>query len=223
MQKIASTSSKKRRIGPILDILRELYPEVASELVTSNPYEKVVATILSAQCTDKRVNMVTPALFERFPDVDSLADAQPGEVESFIHSTGFYHNKAKHLIGMAKTARERFGGEIPGTMESLLELPGVARKTANCVLNDCFGIADGIVVDTHVDRLARRLGLTNAPRGNAVRIERDLMELVPKQEWIGISHRLIYHGRRVCDARKPACGACALALLCPSAQGPLSS
>ncbi len=205
----------KRRIGPIIQALNALYPQVKTELDFRTPYELVVATILSAQCTDKRVNQVTPALFARYPTPKSMATADPHEVMELVHSTGFYRNKSKNIIGMAQKLVSEYGGEVPRTMEELLVLPGVARKTANCVLNNCFSLSEGIVVDTHVARLAIRLGLTRAKKSNAVKIEQDLMAVVPTTEWIGISHRLIYHGRRVCDSRKPNCGTCSLFPLCP--------
>lgn len=210
----------KKRMARVLDRLAELYPEVASALITADPFQKLVATILSAQCTDERVNQVTPALFARYPDARALATAEVDALERLIHSTGFYHAKARHLLGASARLVERHGGEIPADMEALLALPGVARKTANCVLNDCFGIASGIVVDTHVARLARRLGFTEADKGRAEVIERDLMAVVPRKDWITVSHRLISHGRAVCTARRPACAACPLADLCPSAGHP---
>jgi len=207
----------KKRMARLLVRLTELYPEVESALVTGNPYEKLVATILSAQCTDERVNQVTPALFARYPDARALAGAEVLELERLIHSTGFYHAKAKHLLGASSRLVTHHDGEIPADMEALLALPGVARKTANCVLNDCFGLASGIVVDTHVARLAQRLGFTEADKGRAEIIERDLMAVVPREHWITISHRLIAHGRAVCWARKPACDRCPIADQCPSA------
>jgi len=208
--------SPEKRMARVLGRLAQLYPEVASALVTGDPYQKLVATILSAQCTDARVNLVTPALFSRYPDAFSLAQAEVGELENLIHSTGFYHAKARHLLGAAQRIVERHEGEVPSDMEALLALPGVARKTANCVLNDCYGIPSGIVVDTHVARLAQRLGFTEADKGRAGIIERDLMALVPADQWISVSHRLIAHGRAVCTARKPACDRCPIADLCPS-------
>lgn len=207
---------RKKRMARVLARLEELYPEVGSALVTGNPYEKLIATILSAQCTDARVNLVTPALFSRFPDARALAQADVAELEHLIHSTGFYHAKAKHLLGASQRLVERHGGQVPADMDALLALPGVARKTANCVLNDCFGLASGIVVDTHVARLALRLGFTEADKGHAEIIERDLISVVPPAHWISVSHRLISHGRAVCTARKPACGRCPIADLCPS-------
>ncbi|MBU1412829.1 endonuclease III [Myxococcota bacterium] len=206
----------KKRMTRVLFRLAELYPEVESALVTGNPYQKLVATILSAQCTDARVNLVTPALFARYPDARALARAEVAELEGLIHSTGFYHAKARHLLGASLQLVERHDGEVPADLDALLALPGVARKTANCVLNDCFGVASGIVVDTHVARLALRLGFTVADKGRAGIIERDLMALVPRGQWIVVSHRLIAHGRAVCTARKPACTSCPLSELCPS-------
>ncbi len=200
----------------VLTRLAELYPEVASALVTDDPYQKLVATILSAQCTDARVNLVTPALFARYPDARALARAEVDELEGLIHSTGFYHAKARHLLGAAQQLVDLHHGEVPADLDALLALPGVARKTANCVLNDCFGVASGIVVDTHVARLALRLGFTQADKGRAGLIERDLMALVPREHWIVVSHRLIAHGRAVCTARRPACPRCPLSALCPS-------
>ena len=208
---------RRARALEIAKILAELYPDAGTALRHSNPYELLVATILSAQCTDERVNQVCEVLFEVAPDPKAL-DALPREkLEEIIRPTGFYKNKAKHLKGTAKALVERFGGRVPDTMEELTSLPGVARKTANVVLGSAFGKAEGVVVDTHVRRLAQRLGLTDSR--DPVKIEQDLMALLPRSEWIPFSHRLIYHGRRVCKARKPMCGECALAHLCPSARG----
>jgi endonuclease III len=175
-----------------------------------------VATILSAQSTDRLVNQVTPALFKRYPTPAALAQADPSELEGLIHSTGFFRQKAKSLIGMARTAVTEFGGEIPRTMDEIVRLPGVARKTGNVVLGSAYGVASGIVVDTHVKRVAGRLGLTR--ESDPVKIEADLMELVPRDEWIDVGHQLIWHGRRICHAKKPDCSACPEAPLCPSAQ-----
>ena len=207
-----------RRLAParreaILAGLAEHIPHPRCALDHANSYELVVATILSAQCTDVRVNMVTPALFARYPRPADLGAATQEDVEELIHSTGFFRNKAKNLIGMAQRVVEEFGGEIPASMDHLLTLPGVARKTANVVLGECFGIADGIVVDTHVGRLARRMGFTDET--DPVKVERDLMKLVPRDQWIATSHRLILHGRSLCDARKPRCDECYLADPCP--------
>jgi endonuclease-3 len=178
--------------------------------------ELLVATILSAQCTDERVNKVTPALFARYPDAAALAAADRGELEALIHSTGFYRNKAKNIQEACQRIVLAYGGEVPASMPALLTLAGVARKTANVVLGVAYQIAEGIVVDTHVKRLANRLGLTT--QSDPEKIERDLQAITPREEWIGLSHLLIYHGRQVCDARKPACRDCVLRSLCPSAE-----
>src|SRR5262245_24185525 len=194
--------------------LHASHPDAHCALLHRNAFELLIATILSAQCTDVRVNLVTPALFARFPSPKDFADAKPGEIESAIRSTGFYNSKARSIRGACRVIVEKHGGEVPRTMEALLELPGVARKTANVVLGTGFGIASGFVVDTHVHRLARRLGLTreSAPE----KIELDLQRLFPRDEWVFLGHALIFHGRRVCIARAPACDRCALADLCPS-------
>ncbi len=193
--------------------LAAAYPDAGCELDFANPFELLVATILSAQCTDARVNTVTPALFARFPDARALGAAAPEELEALIRSTGFFHNKAKSLLGMARAVVERHGGEVPAAMDALTSLPGVGRKTANVVLGTAFGVATGVVVDTHVARLARRLGLT--AEDEPEKIERDLMGLFPASGWVALGHRLILHGRRVCHARTPACDGCPLAPLCP--------
>jgi endonuclease-3 len=200
------------RIGEIIKGLSRLYPDVKCELDHQNAFQLVCATILSAQCTDARVNMVTPTLFARWPDARALAAADPSQLEEVIHSTGFFRNKAKNLIGMARGLVEDHGGEVPRDMEALLELPGVARKTANVVLGTAFGIASGVVVDTHVMRLSILLGLTR--NADPIKIEQDLAALVPKKHWIDFAHRLIWHGRRVCIANRPKCDACPLP--CPS-------
>lgn len=209
--------SKKARVARADDIYRRLeaeYPDAHCALDHRNPYELTAATILSAQCTDERVNMVTPHLFERFPDPESLAGARQEEVEEIIRSTGFFRNKAKNLVGMAEAVVERHGGEIPHTMDELKALPGVGRKTANVVLGNAFGIDEGVVVDTHVQRLSTRLGFTRA--SSAERIEDDLVALFPRERWTMLSHLLIFHGRQVCVARKPRCGQCILSDVCPS-------
>lgn len=195
------------------EALAAAYPDATCELDHRSPYELLVATILSAQCTDARVNQVTPALFARFPDATTLAAADPIELEALIRTTGFFHAKAKSLLGMARGLVERHGGEVPTDLDALTGLPGVGRKTANVVLGTAFRIASGVVVDTHVSRLSSRLGLTAAP--DPVAIEQDLMRQFPSDAWIDLSHRLIRHGRRVCAARKPACDRCPLAKLCP--------
>jgi len=201
------------RAAAIEAALAAAYPDATCELDFRNPYELLVATILSAQCTDIRVNTVTPALFKRFPNAAALAGAEAGELEGMIRSTGFFRNKAKALLGMARAVVENHGGEIPGSMEAMTKLPGVGRKTANVVLGTAFGYSTGVVVDTHVTRLAARLGLS--PQTDPAKIEADLMELFPPASWVALGHRLILHGRRVCAARKPACDGCVLAALCP--------
>jgi endonuclease-3 len=195
--------------------LERLYPTAHCELDYRNPYELTVATILSAQCTDKRVNMVTPALFAAYPDATALADARLEHVEELVKTTGFFRSKAKNLIGMAQAVVAKHGGEIPATMDDLVVLAGVGRKTANVVLGNAFGINVGVVVDTHVGRLSNRLGLTRAT--DPVKIETALMPLVPRERWTMLSHLLIWHGRQVCDARSPRCGSCTLRPRCPSA------
>jgi endonuclease-3 len=200
----------------ILDILQRTWPKATCELDFRNAYQLTVATILSAQSTDKGVNLVTPALFRRYPNPAALAAANPAELEKMIHSTGFFRQKAKSLIGMARTVMTEFGGRIPRTMEEMVQLPGVARKTANVVLGSAYRITSGIVVDTHVRRVAGRLGLTREE--DPVKIEGDLMEVAPRERWIDLGHQLIWHGRRICHARKPECPACPLAPLCPSAE-----
>ncbi len=210
---------RRARAREIARLLGELYPEAGTALRHENPYQLLVATILSAQCTDERVNQVCEVLFQVAPDPESLDALSQEELEEIIRPTGFYKNKARHLKGTARALVERFGGRVPDTMEELTSLPGVARKTANVVLGSAFGKAEGVVVDTHVKRLAGRLGLTDS--SDPKKIEQDLMELLDRSEWIPFSHRLIYHGRRVCKARKPACDRCRLAPLCPSAEGVL--
>jgi endonuclease-3 len=198
--------------------LLALYPDAHCELDFASPYQLLAATILSAQCTDKRVNMTTPELFRRFPAPASLAAAPQGEVEEIIKSTGFFRAKAKSLIGMASALTDRHDGTVPARMEDLVVLPGVGRKTANVVLGNAFGINVGVVVDTHVGRLANRLGLTSET--DPLKVEQALMRLFPSEQWTMLSHLLIWHGRRICDARKPRCGECPLADRCPSAQLP---
>lgn len=201
-----------RRVRAILEKLDEAYPGATCALKHRNAFELLVATILSAQCTDERVNMVTPGLFAKYPTPAHLAYANPKEIEKEIRSTGFYRNKARAIIGASKMIQEKFGGQVPRTMEEMLELPGVARKTANVVLGTAYGIPSGIVVDTHVQRLARRLDLTK--NTDPKKIEQDLMQIIPQEKWILFSHQLIWHGRRVCQARKPRCAECNLEPLC---------
>ncbi len=210
------TAPAAARLPEILRLLHAAYPDAACALDHRNALELLVATILSAQCTDERVNKVTPALFARFPDAQALAEADRTELEEMIHSTGFYRNKAKNIQEACRRLVTVYDGQTPANMADLLTLPGVARKTANVVLGTSYGIADGVVVDTHVKRLSERLGLTT--QSDPEKIERDLMALAPQDEWIDLSHLLIFHGRRVCDARKPKCSACVIADLCPSAQ-----
>lgn len=214
-----SAAGRKARAARILAALRQTYPDADCALHHRSALELLVATILSAQCTDARVNMVTPALFQRYPDAAAFAEATPEELEEAIRSTGFYRNKARSLIGMGKALRENFGGQVPAAMDELLTLPGVARKTANCVLGTWFGKNEGVVVDTHVGRVALRLRLLTNARDDkdAVRIERDLMELFPRDDWTFLSHALILHGRAICKAAKPRCAVCPLAADCPSA------
>uniref|UniRef100_A0A7C1FRP0 Endonuclease III n=1 Tax=Caldilinea aerophila TaxID=133453 RepID=A0A7C1FRP0_9CHLR len=204
------------RIGAILELLHAEYPDARCALDHRNPLELLVATILSAQCTDERVNKVTPALFAKYPDARAFAEADLSELEEMIRSTGFYRNKAKNIQQACRRIVEEYDGEVPADMEKLLTLAGVARKTANVVLGVAYGIADGIVVDTHVKRLANRLGLS--AHSDPDKIEKDLMAITPREEWIDLAHLLIFHGRRVCDARKPNCGGCVIRHLCPSAQ-----
>lgn len=202
--------------GKIVALLKAEYPDAHCELDFRTPYELIVATILSAQCTDARVNMVTPVLFARFPTAKALGEADPTEVEDIIRSTGFFRNKTKSLIGMAKALVADHHGEVPDEMESLRVLPGVGRKTANVVLGNAFGKNEGITVDTHVTRLANLLGLTRET--DPVKIEQDLMKLIDREDWTLVSHLLIWHGRRVCIARRPKCGRCVLNKVCPSVQ-----
>lgn len=196
--------------------LTKAYPDAHCELDHDGPYQLLVATILSAQCTDKRVNLVTPALFKRYPDADALAMADPRDVEKLIKSTGFFRSKAKSLLGMAGGLLDRFGGRVPARMEDLVTLPGVGRKTANVVLGTAFGDPAGVVVDTHVGRISRRLGLTRLT--DPVKVESVLMKLFPRKNWTLLSHLLIFHGRRVCVARRPRCAECVLNDLCPSSE-----
>jgi endonuclease-3 len=201
------------RAAEVLRRLKRAYPDTGSHLLAENPWQLLVATVLAAQCTDARVNLITPALFRRWPDPESLAAATQREVEEAVRSTGFYRNKAKHLRAAAAMLVREFGGAMPRSMPELLRLPGVARKTANCVLWGGFGINEGLAVDTHVKRIAFRLGLTECEQPEAV--EQDLMRLFPREEWGGVNHRMVLFGRQVCRARTPLCGACAMEDLCP--------
>lgn len=207
--------ARRRHVAKVARILAQEYPDADCELDFRTPYELLVATILSAQCTDERVNQVTPEFFAAFPDARALASADRAEVERIITPTGFFRQKARSLQGMAQRVCEEFGGQIPDTLEELVTLPGVGRKTANVVLGYAFD-TPGVTVDTHVGRLARRLGWTTET--NPERVEADLMQLWPRRDWTVLSQRLIWHGRRCCTARKPACARCPIARLCPSAE-----
>ena len=208
-----SASARSARAVAIVDRLAAAYPSADCSLHFTSPFQLVIATILSAQCTDNRVNQVTPALFRRWPSPRGLAAADRGDLEAAIRSTGFFRSKAKSILGCCQALVEQHGGEIPTTLDELVRLPGVGRKTANVVLGSAFGIPSGVVVDTHVGRISRRLGLTKAT--DAVRAERDLVRVLPQSEWIGFSHRLIALGRGPCAARSPRCDACPLVDLCP--------
>lgn len=207
--------SPRGRAPLVVERLAAEYPAIHIPLDHRSPFQLLAAVILSAQCTDERVNQVTPVLFARFPDAASMADAELDELEALIHSTGFFRAKARSLRGMAHEVTERFGGELPGRMEDLVTLPGVGRKTANVLLGHWFGVP-GVVVDTHVLRLSRLLGLTDAT--DPVKVERDLMGLWPRRAWSDTTMRMIYHGRRVCIARRPRCDECVMADFCPSAR-----
>ncbi len=205
---------KGKRAREILSRLKQLYPDATCTLNYQTPVQLLVAVILSAQCTDDRVNLVTPHLFDRFPDVPAIANADLEELMAIIRSTGFYRNKAKNIRATCQILTEQYGGQVPQTMAELLKLPGVARKTANVVLAHGFGINAGVTVDTHVKRLSQRFKLTTS--SDPLKIEQVLMKLIPQADWENWSIRLIYHGRAVCNARKPLCDRCALADLCPS-------
>jgi endonuclease III len=203
-----------KRVAPILDKLEEAYPNATCELNHANAFQLLIATILSAQCTDVRVNQVTQELFKKYKTPKDFAYASPAELETEIRPTGFFRNKTKSIMGASKGIIENFGGQVPKTMEEILTLPGVARKTANVVLGTAYGIASGVVVDTHVQRLSNRLDLTK--NEDPKKIEQDLMGIIPQDHWIKFSHQLIWHGRRVCFARKPNCAACNLEHICYS-------
>lgn len=208
-----SRAARAARARAVVRALRVRYPQAQTALRAEDPFRLLVATVLSAQCTDVRVNLVTPALFRRYPDAHALAEAEPAELETLIRSTGFFRNKAKNLIGAARALVTRHGGEVPAEMEALLALPGVARKTANCVLGSGFGRAVGVVVDTHVGRIARRMGFTR--EHDPVKVERDLIAAFPQEDWIFLAHAWIEHGRATCTARRARCEECALAAWCP--------
>ena len=210
-----SRAARAAAAAALYDTLLATYPDAHCELDFESPYQLLVATILSAQCTDRRVNMVTPALFARYPDAAALAAASLEDVEALVKTTGFFRSKAKNLVGMARALVADHGGEVPADMDALVRLPGVGRKTANVILGDAFGRSEGVVVDTHVARLGARLGLTRET--DPVKIEGDLTTLYPRERWTMLSHLLIFHGRRTCEARRPKCELCTVRALCPSA------
>ena len=207
------SSQARRHAAKVVEILAATYPDAECALHHENPLQLLIATILSAQCTDARVNMVTPALFAKYPTAADFAEAPQEELEQLIQSTGFFRSKAKNIRACCRDLVEKHGGEVPRDLESLVQLAGVGRKTANVVLGTAFGIASGVVVDTHVGRLSKRLGLTRATQPE--KIEQDLMAVLPKSEWVNFSHRMIHHGRQICTARKPRCGECPLNAECP--------
>ncbi len=209
-----TAAERKARVAEILQGLDRMYPDVTCALTHRTPWELLVATILSAQCTDKRVNEVTPGLFAKYPTLGDFAAVRPEVLAKDIRSTGFFNNKAKSITGAARKIMSDFGGQVPRTIEELLTVPGAARKTANVVLGTAYGIASGVVVDTHVTRIARRLDLTK--QSDPVKIERDLMKIVPREKWILFSHQIIHHGRAICTARSPRCGECLLNTVCYS-------
>ena len=205
-------ADKKKLARKVVSLLAKTYPEVTCALTHDSPYQLVVATILSAQCTDERVNATTPALFAKYPTAEDLANSTQADVEKIVKPLGFFRNKADNIRGMAKMLVEKFGGVLPETLEEMTSLPGVGRKTANVVLGTWYGLASGVVVDTHVKRISRLLGLTNST--NPEIIERELIALLPKKEWINYAHRLIHHGRSICIARRPKCATCPLLGTC---------
>jgi len=210
---IGGVAKRRAQAARVIERLKADYPGATCALENETPFELLIATILSAQCTDARVNMVTPELFKKWPDAEAMAEAPPKALEKVIQSTGFYHNKAKNIKAASQALVERHDGEIPKDLDALVALPGVGRKTANVVLGTAFRMATGVVVDTHVTRLSKRLGLTE--HTDAVKIEQDLMEIVPQGEWVDFSHRLIFHGRQICIARKPKCPECSMKSFCP--------
>ena len=226
MKRAAKNAPKQRvrkRFAPANERAPEIYRRLSAEypdakcaLDHRNPYELLVATILSAQCTDKRVNMVTPALFQKYPDAKAMSAANPEELQEMIKSTGFFRNKTKSLLGMSEAVTQRHRGDVPGTMEELVKLPGVGRKTANVVLGNAFDTNAGVVVDTHVSRLSQRLALSRET--DPVKIEQDLMKLFPKEQWTMLAHLLISHGREICIARRPLCENCVVNDLCPASR-----
>lgn len=213
-EKALTEEELKDRVLKILELLKKEYPKIKTALTFADPLDLLVATILSAQCTDVRVNMVTKELFKKYRTSEDYANADVETFENEIRSTGFYRNKAKNIIGANKLIIERFDSKVPDTMEELTQLPGVARKTANIVLSNAYGKIEGIAVDTHVKRLSKRLGLTR--NKDQDKIEQDLMRITPKEEWSNLSHLLIFHGRAICQAKKPRCDVCVLNFFCPS-------
>jgi len=211
-----SIERKKARSAEIIARLKRAYPDARCSLDFETPHQLMVATILSAQCTDERVNMVTPALFKKYGSVRDFAEANQKELEKDVYTTGFYSNKARAIRGAARQLLEDHQGEVPRTLDELVKLPGVGRKTASVILGVGFGLAEGVVVDTHVGRISRLLGLTSA--GEPLKIERDLMKVIPLADWINFSHLLIFHGRAICIARRPRCAQCPVSELCPSAK-----
>jgi endonuclease-3 len=207
-----NAAERKARVARIITEFDKLFPDATCALQHRNPWELLVATILSAQCTDERVNKVTPGLFEKYPTIEDLANASQDELASEIRSTGFFNNKARSIIGAARKIRDEFGGRVPETMDELLSVPGAARKTANVVLGVAYGIASGVVVDTHVGRISLRLDLTR--NTDPVKVEQDLMKILPKERWILFAHQTIHFGRQICSARKPRCGSCPLDPIC---------
>lgn len=213
-------TARKKRAAEIIELLRGEYPDVKCALIYKKPHELLIATRLSAQCTDKRVNMVTPALFERFPDIDSFAEADVSEVEEYIRTCGLFKTKAQDIVGMCRILRDEYGGKIPDSIEELTKLPGVGRKTANLVVGDLYG-KPAMVCDTHVIRLSNRLGLADST--DAGTVEKQLREIIPPEEGLNFCHRLVHHGRAVCEARAPKCEACVLRNVCPSKNKPVKS
>ena len=208
-----SFSSKEKRARKIVSLLKKAYPDAKCSLVHKTPLQLLIATILSAQCTDARVNIVTPALFARYKSAEEFANADICELEKLVRSTGFYHNKAKNINGACRLIVEKHKGKVPGTMEEMLELPGVARKTANIVLGNAYGVIEGVPVDTHAIRISHLLGWTREKQQE--KIERDLMALLPRRDWLKISDLFVHHGRAICIARRPKCGICPVRSLCP--------
>ncbi|MGB6122266.1 MAG: endonuclease III [Bacteroidota bacterium] len=215
------SDDERKRARTALSILKDEFPEAKTALGHENPFQLLVATILSAQCTDKRVNKVTPGLFRKYPDARSFAHLSNAVLEEEIRSTGFFRMKAKSIIGCSKALVERHSGQVPESLDELVNLPGVGRKTANVVMGHAFGVPSGVVVDTHVHRLSQRLGWS--ARNTPEKIEEDLMVLFPREDWIDVGSILIFHGRKTCPARKPRCGSCSLRQLCPSADSYLSA